>query len=287
MGRRRSISNGLISAIAIAAVAAVAIRAALVASRSDGGWEILRDHFVAGLPPIFGVPANQVDPRLATADSLVREANRSGADPHSTAADLMGAALVLSDMQPNYYMSRSLPDPASVGYLMWTTKLPAIDVHWREGYRTMLLRLSRISPRGHKSGARPRRLVAVGHTGRVYGANRWEEWLDFSMDQKRLEASAEHDRDNALYPYLLGYQNFRRAFEMKSRCPMRIQQMEQLPRRRQTATFLPTSACSKPVGLGTSTVWKSQFCRRAPAVFRPLPISLLKPMVGSPISLPG
>src|SRR4029079_5518531 len=140
MGRRISISNGLISAIAIAAVAVVAIRAALVASRSDGGWEILSNHFVAGLPPIFGLPANQVHPRFATADSRLREANRIAADPHSTAADLMGAALVLSDMQPNYYMSRSLPDPASVGYLMWTAKLPAIDVHWREGYRNMLLR---------------------------------------------------------------------------------------------------------------------------------------------------
>ena len=102
---------------------------------------------------------------LATADSLLREANRIAADPHSTAADLMGAALVLSDMQPNYYMSRTLPDPASVGYLMWAAKLPAIDVHWREGYRNMLLPRPRVSPRGHKSGARLRRLVAVERTG--------------------------------------------------------------------------------------------------------------------------
>ena len=190
-----------------------------VVSRSDGGWEILREHFVAGLPPIFGLPANQVHPRLATADSLLCEANRSAADPHSTAADLMGAALVLSDMQPNYYMSRSLPDPASVGYLMWANKLPAIDVHWREGYRNMLLRareLAREATNREPGRVDWWRLSALVEFS---GANRWEEWLDFSLDQKRLEDSAEHDSDNALYPYLLGYQNFRRAFELKKPMP--------------------------------------------------------------------
>ena len=166
MGRRISISNGLISAIAIAAVAAVAIRAALVVSRSDGGWEILRDHFVAGLPPVFGLPANQVHPRLATADSLLREANRIAADPHSTAADLMGAA------GAQRYAAQLLHQPLVARSRL--CRLFNVGNQTARDRCSLAGRLSqhvtahpRISPRGHKSGARPRRLVAVKRIGRV------------------------------------------------------------------------------------------------------------------------
>jgi predicted nucleic acid-binding protein len=140
-----------------------------------------------------GGPREHLIPDFLIGAHAQTEANRIAADPHSTAADLMGAALVLSDMQPNYYMSRSLPDPASVGYLMWATKLPAIDVHWREGYRTMLLRareLAREATNREPDRVDWWRLSALVEFS---GANRWEEWIDFSMDQKRLETSAEHD----------------------------------------------------------------------------------------------
>ena len=55
MGGKAAVCNRIGVALIAAIAAAVLIRAALVASHTEGGWEILGDHLRAGLPrPLRG-----------------------------------------------------------------------------------------------------------------------------------------------------------------------------------------------------------------------------------------
>src|SRR5262245_31729945 len=101
-------------------VAVVVCRAAWVASRTEGGWGILGDHMIAGLPPpLHRADFDREPPSAQKCRWLLREADRITADPDCTAADCMGAALVLACV----HRGESLLDPRQLGLVIWKQRL--------------------------------------------------------------------------------------------------------------------------------------------------------------------
>src|SRR5262245_22792605 len=110
----------LVYAFIGAAAAGIVCRALSVASRTEGGCEILGDHMIAGLPPILHrSDFDREPPSAQKCRWLLRQADRIAADPNCTAEDCMGAALLLACV----HRGESLLDPRQLGLVVWKQRL--------------------------------------------------------------------------------------------------------------------------------------------------------------------
>src|SRR5262249_52449553 len=105
-----------------------------------GGWVILREHLVAGVPPVLHFGDYRDDePTLRESKWVFEQAERVANDPKSTSADLMGAALVAGAA----YDRLEMPNPLSIGAAMWQPMPhPEITLERRTDWRLKLQELS-------------------------------------------------------------------------------------------------------------------------------------------------
>src|SRR5262245_33649526 len=178
----------------------VLARAAWVASRTEGGWEILRDHLIGGLPPFLRPAAfceySQTKEnrwRLQIADDIET-------DPKSTAAHYMGAALVVGGFD-----SQPLVDPLQVGDAMWAYAPPERRLN-REVFCSRSEILAAKAVALEPMNLDWRRLLVL----------RIVSCADYArskpIDSSTLSEIAIHDPDNSLYEYLMGFSCFERAW---------------------------------------------------------------------------
>jgi hypothetical protein len=195
--------------LAAALVVAILGRAVWVCSRTEGGWQTLGEHFVAGLPPVARPAALRASHEEREDEWLLQLADRVEADPKSTAGDYMGAALLFPTWQRNW---PSAVDTRQVGDLMWGTAPRPIPARDREAViqrgNELAAKATEIEPKNLDWWRL--RAMRMGF-GAEYNPNS-------SGDPPRplatsvLREAAERDRDNALYEYLLGYDCYARAW---------------------------------------------------------------------------
>jgi hypothetical protein len=196
---------------AIVGVAAVVIviRATLVASHTPGGWEILRDRLVAGLPPVLA-DKESAESRVwyQAKQRLLDEADRVEKNSSSTADECMGIAWALAGAMG----ARSSPNPAIVGRLIWgcPPKHPLVD-DWHEIDRTLQTRAQQLAAKATSLQPeqvdwwRLRTLLMVWVSGYA------------QLDTQGLLDGLKHDPENALYEYLLAIDTMKQAvFEKKT-----------------------------------------------------------------------
>lgn len=194
----------IIWSVVIVMVAVVFGRAAWVASHADGGWEILREHLVSGVPPALHFWNYRDDqPQVRESKWVFEQAEKVANDPKSTAADLMGAALVAG---ANYDWLE-MPNPLSIGAAMWQP-MPHPNVAL-EGFIDWRERLWKLS----------RELAAKATQLEPDNVDWWRLraglLVHSGMSREHLEvlrSGSEHDPDNALYDYLIGDQLFGDSF---------------------------------------------------------------------------
>ena len=144
MSRGSSIWLGRLGVTITGIVAAVVVvRACVVAAKYPGGWDILRDRLVAGLPPILANKESAENRVWYQAKQrLLDEAVRVETSSDSTADECMGIAWALAGAMG----ARSSPNPAVVGRLIWgcPPKNPLVD-DWREIDRTLQNRAQQLA----------------------------------------------------------------------------------------------------------------------------------------------
>jgi hypothetical protein len=187
--------------------AGIVLRAGWVAAHVDGGWDILRDRLVAGLPPVFANKESSENRVWYQAKQrLLDEADRVEKNSSSTADECMGIAWALAGAMG----ARSSPDPAIVGRLIWgyPPKHPQVD-DWHEIDRTLQTRAQHLAAKA--TSLQPERadwwrlqsLLMVWVSGYA------------QLDAEGLRQGLEHDPDNALYEYLLAVATMKQAISQK------------------------------------------------------------------------
>jgi hypothetical protein len=195
--------------LAVALVVAILGPAVWVCSRTEGGWQILGEHFVAGLPPAVRPVAFRASRDEREDRWLLQLADRVEADPKSTADDYMGAALLFPTGQRNWSPA---VDIGQVGALMWGIAPRPIPQRDREA----------VIQRGNELAAKATEIEAKNldwwrlramrmGAGAQYGPNSPDDPPQ-PLAATVLREAAEHDLDNALYEYLLGYGCYARAW---------------------------------------------------------------------------
>jgi hypothetical protein len=190
---------------------AVISRAVLVASKTDGGWQILGDHLTAGLPPSFSPPVSPNQSEIDSKKWLLCQANQVLRDTNSTASELMGAALVIQSSQFGRFDWRQ-PHAAGIGLMLWHQWPEWND--WGAELRilktSLAFKMSQLASRAvllEPANIEWRRMQA--------GMN-WTWGEPAIVDQASLEAGRAVDPENALYDYLLGLNAFNKAFVTQS-----------------------------------------------------------------------
>ena len=185
----------------------VVVRAFVVAAKYPGGWDILRDRLVAGLPPVLADKQSSENRVWYQAKQrLLDEADRVEKNSSSTADDCMGIAWALAGAMG----ARTSPNPAVVGRLIWgcPPKNPRVD-DWHEIDRTLQTRAQQLAAKAtslqpeRDDWWRLRALLMVWET--VYS----------HLDTEGLQQGLEHDPDNALYEYLLAIATMKQAISQK------------------------------------------------------------------------
>jgi hypothetical protein len=203
MRGRNTIWNRFGWALFTAVAATVLVRAAVVASHTEGGWEILGDHLRAGLPrALRGTKSDFDDYGLRKSQWLWEQADRIEADPNSTAADFMGAALTFVQ-----FFNRSMVAVNALGAILWREESSAAgdqsvaSAQWTISYEDWMRRSHELAVRATKlEPDEPEwwRLRAVLVSDRRTTRSNWD--IDFEL----LEEGPKHDPNNALYDYLAG-----------------------------------------------------------------------------------
>jgi hypothetical protein len=211
MGGKSTIGNRIGWALAAAVAAAILVRAAVVASHTEGGWEILGDHLRAGLPrPLRGVNHDFDDYGVAKSQWLWKQADRLEADPKSTAADLMGAALSLNqfsnqpvlnlDLLSEFlWRDSSATSPNQVAYLPQSFNYASMQQRSRE----LAARATSLEP-DEPQWWRLRVVLMNFQYGARTGSALVRPDFDSGFDLNLLDEAVKHDPDNALYEYLAG-----------------------------------------------------------------------------------
>jgi hypothetical protein len=185
--------------ITFAAIAvAIVVRAAVVANRVEGGWEILGEHLTAGLPPV--VQQSNSSDRPA-ADWRWKQAERTKQDPHATVNDLLCAAQLLASST-----WRIVADvPPRIGRAMWGSKpytnptaevAPVFDRERKS--RELAARATDLAPMDVDVWRARILLLCEGSSITWPMVEYWDETGSI------LRAAMNVDRSNALYDYLLG-----------------------------------------------------------------------------------
>ena len=207
MSGNSSTGNRIGFALVAAVAATVVVRACVVAAKYPGGWEILRERLVAGLPPVLA-DKESAENRVwyQVKQRLLDEADRIEKNSNSTADECMGIAWALAGAMG----ARTSPNPAIVGRLIWgyPPKHPQVD-DWHEIDRTLQTRAEQLAAKAtdlepkRVDWWRLRALLMV-----------WES--DYSrIDADGLQKGLEHDPDNALYEYLLAIATMKQAISQK------------------------------------------------------------------------
>jgi hypothetical protein len=201
--------------LAAALVAAILGRAVWVCSRTEGGWGILGEHFVAGLPPPLSrcCTAPFEHPNYQAAKWLLQQAEQLEADPKATVADLMSAALAtMHDDSDRGQPWRWLPQPpvqdvGATAWGGWRDDLPdswfdraqALDKSLRDKSRQLAERATLLES-DRPDWWRLRAVVVFSTAARG--------WRGSTDDLRVLDETRQHDPDNALYDYLIGVECF-------------------------------------------------------------------------------
>ena len=214
MGGKAAVCNRIGMALIAAIAAAVLIRAGLVASHTEGGWEILGDHLRAGLPrALRGVNQDFDDYGVAKSQWFWKQADRLEADPKSTATDFMGAALSLNQFshQPALnldllgeflWRDRSATGPDQIASLPQPVSYAALCQRSRE----LAARATELEPDESKWWRLRVVLMNFQYGGRNVRSVPTSVRPDFDagFDLNLLDEAAKHDPENALYDYLAG-----------------------------------------------------------------------------------
>ncbi|HZZ30237.1 MAG TPA: hypothetical protein VFE46_19720 [Pirellulales bacterium] len=196
-----------IGSIALVVLAGTVLyRGAITAARTEGGWNILGEQLVAGLPHLFAGQQSSDQIWYRAKQRLMDAATQMAAEPQATAADCMGMAWLLAGATS----ARTSPDPAIVGRIMWG--LPPENPNWNKWQQVNRQLLERAQE------------LAAQATQRQPRRNDWWRLRALLMlrpeyrqsDVNGLQEGAAHDPDNALYEYLLASEKMNRAFATRA-----------------------------------------------------------------------
>ena len=187
--------------------AAIIVRAVWIAGRIHGGWQIIGNHFVAGLPLLVrNSNPDGENPGVLNSSWLLEQADRMQADPNASAVECMGAALSFAQ-----FFDRSLPEPQTIGRILWCGKPPPEPPNTNAGNQSVDM-FTAIQSRSRDLTARATqieperqdwwRLRAVLMS--FYWGASWTANAESQLDTTMLDDCAFHDPDNSLYEYLAG-----------------------------------------------------------------------------------
>jgi hypothetical protein len=202
----------LVGLTMICVVVGIGVRTWWVCSHTEGGWEILRDHLAAGLPPIVPVhPDGDEHPIEHAAHWMLAQCDRIASDPNSTAADCMGAAFTACTLTSNVWPVPACPPTAMLGSLHWSAALRTQDstTDVRDSIRgSMYACLNDMAAKACELEPNCAAWWRLRATLTFFC--RWQEDPS-NFDVSLLEESKSHDPNNALYDYLLAYLYYRHA----------------------------------------------------------------------------